>query len=476
MSIHLALIDLDQLFHNSSTTPIIVNDIDTSRREEKETLNSHIYTNYSGDALDIVPSCECGETRGRFNLGVKCKVCSTEVASNTDRKLESLLWITTPKGIDTLFNPDAWTLLTRILTVGHLNLLQYLTDPVYTPPTSAMKTLKTLLGQQPKLGEIKRSYNHFTRNFFEIMEFLFTIRGIRNTEARRREVFAFLEDNKDKIFCKYIPFPSKVGFVTENSPVGTFVDLAITPAVDAIRTITSISTSITPLTPRYLEFRVVKALNSLAEFYTNFIKGAMGGKPGLLRKHVFGGRLHFSGRAVISSIIEPHEYDELHIPWGLAVQIFELHLSNKLLRRGYSARQIVEIFYQNTNKSCDLLADLFEEIIRESPHKGFPCLFQRNPSLVRGSAQLFYITKVKRDVENRTISLSTLVLKAPNADFDGDELNMLLILDEYTHDRLYPLAPHKGALALDVPHSISSNLGIGAPVLNTANHWLSGTD
>ena len=38
------------------------------------------------------------------------------------------------------------------------------------------------------------------------------------------------------------------------------------------------------------------------------------------------------------------------------------------------------------------------------------------PTLTRGSAQHFYITKVKDDVRNNAISVSVLVLKTMNAD------------------------------------------------------------
>ena len=56
------------------------------------------------------------------------------------------------------------------------------------------------------------------------------------------------------------------------------------------------------------------------------------------------------------------------------------------------------------------------ELIAEAPNQRIPVIFQRNPTLHRGSAQLLYITKVKKDPRDITISLSVLVLSAPNAD------------------------------------------------------------
>ena len=41
------------------------------------------------------------------------------------------------------------------------------------------------------------------------------------------------------------------------------------------------------------------------------------------------------------------------------------------------------------------------------------------PSLMRGSAQLTWITKVKPDPDDPTVGISILIVKSLNADFDG---------------------------------------------------------
>ena len=64
------------------------------------------------------------------------------------------------------------------------------------------------------------------------------------------------------------------------------------------------------------------------------------------------------------------------------------------------------------------------DFITSRPDKGMPCLFHRNPSLLSGSSEYLRITKIKRDTGDNTISLSTLVVKAPNGDFDGDALKV----------------------------------------------------
>jgi hypothetical protein len=55
---------------------------------------------------------------------------------------------------------------------------------------------------------------------------------------------------------------------------------------------------------------------------------------------------------------------------------------------------------------------------------------------------------------------------------DGDEMNLMLILDQDMHDKLSRLAPHLYALDLGEPRRISSNLQLPGPVVSTIANWL----
>jgi hypothetical protein len=84
--------------------------------------------------------------------------------------------------------------------------------------------------------------------------------------------------------------------------------------------------------------------------------------------------------------------------------------------------------------------------------------------------------------------MSVLCLKSPNADFDGDQLNLTLLPDNYLADATDRIAPHTWVLSTDDPHQISGNLELQGPVVETAvnyvhqdylpslEEWLNGTD
>lgn len=86
--------------------------------------------------------------------------------------------------------------------------------------------------------------------------------------------------------------------------------------------------------------------------------------------------------------------------------------------------------------------------------------------------QQFFISKVKTDIHVNTVSMSTLCLRAPNADFDGDQLNMILILDNDMRKATERLTPHLWVWSTDDPHTISGNLELQGPVIDTVVTWL----
>ena len=113
---------------------------------------------------------------------------------------------------------------------------------------------------------------------------------------------------------------------------------------------------------------------------------------------------------------EPHRHDEIYIPWGMGITAFREHVLNKLLKRGFLLNDAIMLIYSSVVKYNHLLEEIFNEIITESPWGGIPVIFQRNPSIMVGSAQLFKITKIKRDPEDITISFSILCTSSCNAD------------------------------------------------------------
>lgn len=407
--VYLEIVDLDDLYAHLSQPPIMVNDFDIKTTEDKDQVKELIFTKYEGDALETLPRCDCGELKGAFREGKVCSNCGTAVYAVTERPLESILWMRPPQGVVAFVNPEVWTILSRSMSAGSFNVMEWLVNPNYKANVNEPKIIEKL-----KTYKFERSLNYFIKNFDYMLEVLEKARAFKGRKIDREHVIQFLKENRHKLFPKHLPIPSKLGFISEESAMGTYADKSMTIAINAIWTISSINSMITPPTQRVMENRAVKAIVQLAAYYQSFFTDTMGGKPGWFRKHIFGGRPHFSFRAVISSLSGVHKYDELHLPWSLSVMLLRSHLINKLLKRDFSIVQATVMLNEYGFQYSPLLDEIFQELIAESPTGGINCVWQRNPSLGRGSSQCLRITKVKTDPNINTVSLSVLVLAAPN--------------------------------------------------------------
>lgn len=465
--IYMRLVDHGQIFNRLRHQPVFANDLDVSTQQGREQLQKLLIKRYEGDALNILPTCHCGCLTGGRNLLAICGTCGTACLPPLEQPMESLIWIRPPEGIKSFINPSAWTFLSRAMTTSGFNLLEYLVNPGYKP---AGKTpLK--LPQFMQHG-YERGINSFYDNFDAIMETIFKLKLVKDVGPTRSDYQDWIRMYRDRIFSKYLPLPSNASFVIESSSNTDYLDKTIGLAIDAMWEIISVDNSSMPLTDYRKQVRVADAMGKLAEYYSEFEDKTLGKKKGIFRKHIFGGRVHFSARAVISSITDPHRYWEIHTPWSLSLQLLKIHITNKLFKRGLTPNEIEALFRDYAMMYHPLLDEVMEELIREAPDQRLPVVFQRNPTLHRGSAQALYITKVKKDPRIVTISFSVLVLSAANADFDGDELNMMLILDKKMHDRLKRLEPKFYAFDSGAPNQISGHLKIPSPVVSTIANWM----
>lgn len=371
--VYLEIVSHDEMFNQLTTPPIIVNELEFYTTEDRERIRSLIYTRYEGDALELLPSCECGLWTGGYRLGRTCPECNTPVLPITERPLESAVWIAPPNGVHALINPEVWTILKKSLTISNFDILEWLVNTNYKTPANEPPVLKKLRQHIPK-----RSLNYFVEHFDEIVDLLMRFRVFKGRVRDRQDMLEFIRQNRNKIFSKYLPIPSKLGFIAEESPMGTFADHSMKQAIEAVLSIVHLNSRVIPPSQRVLENSAVRVITQLAEYYHNFIANSLSGKPGWFRKHIFGGRPHFTFRAVISSLSAKHEYDELHLPWSLSVMLLRTHLLGKLFQRGYTYIEATQLLNEYGYQYSPLLDELFQELIAEGPGPGIPTLFQRN--------------------------------------------------------------------------------------------------
>lgn len=435
--VYLEFVNYEEMLANLSVPPMFVNDIDVRTVKAKEYLNNLIRTEYDGDSVNVLPSCGCGELTGQHlaTLKVRCSNCNTLVVSVLERPIESNLWIRVPKGVKALINPTFWIILDNTFKKSGFSVLRWLCDPYYRVPTSQLAYAAQLEGYG-----LERGLNNFHDHFDAYVAVLFENKCYTGGPEKRDSIQQLIREFRDLIFTKYLPIPNKIAFITERTSVGTYADFNMVDAIDAANTIVSLGESYQTPRLKKAESRATVCISQLAVYYNNLYRNILGGKKGWFRKHIFGTRANYSYRSVIGSITGWHLYDELHIPWTLAVSVLQLHITNKLLARGWDPNSIEEFISSKALEYDPLLDSIFEELIAESPHvvgtynpigvdpkdyreiRGIPSLFHRNPTLHRLSMQCFFITKVKKDPSINTVSISTHCVIGMNADFDGKAL------------------------------------------------------
>lgn len=468
-AVYLYVKDYKTVFEDLSYPPLYVNNFDITVSEDRQELNRLLMTRYDGDCLSPIPKCDCGKLKTEAKVGKRCGICFTEVRAITERRLESNLWMKPPDGIVALVHPQMWIILSEAMTSLKVNCLMWLCDPYYKPK-SVTEGLRRLMAL-----EIPRGMNHFIRNFDEIFERIYAEKGIIkiNDQQGRKDLYEYVRENRHKLFPEHLPFPSKLCFVAERSSGITYADTSMTEAINPARAISSLSTGIIPVNLRTKESRTIRALEQLALYYSSYAGKPSGAKPGIIRKHIVGSRSHFTARAVISSITEAHNHDECLLPWSLSVLLLKLHLTNLLDKMGKSPNEINKLIHESVNRYDPLIDALFDQLLG-SGH-GVWIILQRNPSLKRASAQCLRVSGIRKDPTVNTIGLSVLCLRGPNADFDGDELNVTLILDEYHLDAAKRLLPYLSFMDLKTPWAASKNSEIPAPVISTINIFRKGT-
>jgi DNA-directed RNA polymerase subunit beta' len=142
------------------------------------------------------------------------------------------------------------------------------------------------------------------------------------------------------------------------------------------------------------------------------------GKKGIFRKNLLGKRVDYSGRAVI--VGDPSlKLDQCGIPKSVALEMFKPFVTHQLLEKELAPN--VRIAKDIIEEEEDIIWDILEEVI-----DGNPVLLNRAPTLHKYSIQSFYPILV----EGEAIRLHPLVCKAFNADFDGDQMSVHVLLTE----------------------------------------------
>lgn len=472
---------LDDIFNElrqSGKRLTVINDVSIVAKSAREDLARQIQMNHGSEIISRVPSCDFGCTKGSSNRGIYCPICKTKVQDSFDSAIEPAVWVRAPRGVVSLINPHFVYQLSTIFTYRDFNFIEWLLNTNYQHPHPPLEIAKF------ETAGISRGYNNFILNFEKIFAILKACTCFKSKLSTIIELEEEYTMYKDRVFPQHISVACKSSMTIEDTVMGKYMDPIVPIVMEAINPITGIDVTLLPIQPHVIQNRVAKCLFGLAEYVRHIYTEVFAGKPGIFRKHIYSTRNFFSARAVISPITVAHSYDELWVPWRVAISLLSLHLTNKLsklahlnqygkLVSGYSHAEIEHRLRKAAYTYDPLIDQLFKELIAESPGgRGIPCVIQRNPSLHRGSIQRMFISRVKTDLQDSTISISILCVRAFNADFDGDAMALALLLDNYMAALAQAFAPEKNIISLTNAESLSEWAAIPKPSVVAIDAYL----
>jgi len=140
------------------------------------------------------------------------------------------------------------------------------------------------------------------------------------------------------------------------------------------------------------------------------------GKQGRFRQNLLGKRVDYSARSVI--VVGPSlKINQCGIPKKMALELYKPFIMRELVKREIASN--IKTAKKLVEEADDKVWEVIEDVIQDHP-----VLLNRAPTLHRLSIQAFQPTLI----EGKAIRLHPLVCSAFNADFDGDQMAVHLML------------------------------------------------
>ncbi|MGL5749582.1 MAG: hypothetical protein ACRCXT_03570 [Paraclostridium sp.] len=412
-------VDLDKKREESILTGrgFIVNKVQSNLKKDLKNPDG-IYSPKFGQTLDDVNpfmdkyKCECGAVRSRFNEGITCYVCNTTV-KYVDDDFGYFGWITL-KDPYCIIHPNLYKALYHLC--GKDTLLQII-KPVVDKDINGYIRDHQRPKDEPFLGI---GMMELRDRIDEVLEFY--VKKYPN----KREYYEDLVANKEKIFTQSIPVYTihlrpykldgiKFNFEDTNKLYNIMAKLSVEINNDRIKAFRN------KVSKNKLLFDLQE---NLSELYME-LENILSGKKGLLRS-VCGGRCSFTSRDVI--VANPSlRIDEVVMPYAAMVELLQQTIIN-VLQKSYntSPAEAYNIWERSQRVKDERVYQIIKGLINNNP-RGIPVLINRNPTIAYGGILQMYVVDI---VDNYTLGLPLQILPLLAADFDGDVLNVLYIINK----------------------------------------------
>lgn len=392
-----------------------------------------IFSGKFGQSLKDVNSfgnryrCKCGYLTHSVNNGCTCKICGTKVRY-VDDDYEYFGWIVLK---------DYW-----IINPAYYKAIEFFIGKDFSKIIKMVRVTDED-GHQHSLERTEAApYNgigmaKFYQKFDEIMKFY-----LDKNKGKKQNYYDDIMAGRNKVFTQSIPvfttllrpfdtdkttlpyestnaiyniINKLVSTLNQNSGIE---DIDIGDAADDVR-------KYTDQVLEKLQHKVIELVDSVVEI--------LSGKKGTIR-NLFGGRYNFTSRNVITA--NPKlRIDEVTLPYSALIELLKASIIN-ILHKSYSLTyfEAYDLWYKANTKKSPTIERIINQIIKESTTtgRGLPVIINRNPTIAFGSILQCFCVGISDPGPKfqyvMQVPLQILPLLA--ADFDGDVLNLLYIINQ----------------------------------------------
>lgn len=355
--------------------------------------------------------CKCGEFRSRQFEGEICPKCHTKIEERGDN-IDMTGWIFLGDE-NPIINPYYYQLLekalgktvfndivdckVRVTKDGKLEKLS--TDDYEVAPSSVWAGL---------------GIDSFYMHYEEILKYF------KNVKKNKADDIEYLLNIKNKVFTHAIPIYSTM-LRPQSITSDTFYFGSLDKIINTLFTLSENIKNCIDIEREFILSRIQKKV--LKMWKANF--ELLNGKEGWIRGEILGGSLNFSSRNVIicGSTLRDNEVD---LSYNTFLQLFKYRII-------YCIKEILGV---NLSKAANMWKNAFQfdpfvyDIMKHINEEDEPrLLINRNPTLNYQSMVMVKIRKIKPSASEYCLTVPLSLLPGMNADFDGDILNIIGLLD-----------------------------------------------
>jgi DNA-directed RNA polymerase beta' subunit len=412
----LELIDLEELFDPSR---VITNPEGINKNQQMNP--DGIFSEAIFGKLEQENSsyqCNCGGTVGKFNINQTCAECKTQVRLS-EPLVKRIAWIDI--GDYSVLNPNIYRILDRIMPKKALSVI--LSYEVKLTKEGIPAEQESTLTPFDNIGIIE-----FQERFDEILAW-----AADNSKASPKvieECVEFIVNNRDKAFISKVPVYSSV--LRPARMMGkSFVFDEVNNQYNALlRSSNQIKEAASEELTYDFALPLLCNMQQIANDIFEKTVEKLRDKAGFIRSSVLGRRINFSARCVITPLPGDRPVDSTELPYLAFLELYRFQLINLICQvKRVNSKAALRIWSRALTKFDAEIYELMMLLI-DRTEGGIQLLLNRNPTINFGSIVKLQVTHVKRDIGDYTASIHNLVLPLLGADYDGDTLNFIPLLDQ----------------------------------------------